>query len=138
MSFDSFVRLERADGTFIDDELRAFIGPYDFEPPPVSGRRAPDSKIVHHTGDRLPTTFAYTITGTLSAVTPDALEALYWKLKRELKTVVRVWRGPRYFECAYGVMGGGTPRRGETSVDIAIVFAISRLAWFDANGLEVS
>ncbi|AZI45345.1 hypothetical protein EHF33_20765 (plasmid) [Deinococcus psychrotolerans] len=125
------VRYTAEDGTqaWLEEELRHYSGPIDLEPPSIAGNRAVDGLLIRHSGDRLPTSYGYTITGSQSGQSPEKLTASYFKLKRALKTANQVWRYELYLNCAYGLLGAGTPERGQTVLDSPIAFAVSDLRW---------
>lgn len=119
---------------WLERELLDYDAPFDLQAPPVGGSRAVDSVLVAHTGDRITTGYAYTATGRLHAKTPQELEVLYWRVKRQLKYADQIWRGDRYLKIAGAVIAGETPGRGQTFVPAPIVARVKELRWYDAQG----
>lgn len=115
---------------WIEHELLDYDAPYDLTPQAVGGSRAVDSRLVAHTGDWLPTEYAYTLTGNLHARTPQALEAEYFRLKSWLRYADQAWRGERYLKLSRGLIGGGQPLRGQCVVPAPIVCAVRELRWY--------
>ncbi|MBB5234482.1 hypothetical protein [Deinococcus budaensis] len=116
---------------WLGDDLRDYDAPFDLESPPVGGARAADSRIVAHTGDNLPTVYAYTATGHLHATSPEALQTLYFKVKRQLRHADEIWRGDRYLKIAGATLGGREPLRGQCVVPAPIVCRVVDLRWYD-------
>lgn len=119
---------------WIVGDLLDYDAPFDLTPAGVGGARAADSPVVAHTGDRLPTTYAYTATGNLHARTPEELQTLYFRLKRQLRHADQIWRGDRFLKIAYALIGGTEPLRGQCVVPAPIVCAVRDLRWYDKLG----
>lgn len=134
------VRYLAEDGTqaWLDDELRHYDMPVDLEPPGIAGNRAVDASLIWHSGDRLATSYGITATGTLMAKSPDELMALYWRVKKSLRSANRVYRGAFYLNVAYGLLGASKPDRGQTAIETPTVFAVSDMRWRNERDEVVS
>ncbi|MDL2342555.1 hypothetical protein QOL99_00130 [Deinococcus sp. MIMF12] len=119
---------------WLDAELLDYDAPFDLQAAPVEGGRAVDSVVVRHTGDRLPTSYAYTATGYLYGRSDTELDALYWRVKRQLAHADQIWRGERYLKVGGATLAGGEPLRGQTVVPAPIVCQVTELRWYRANG----
>lgn len=119
---------------WIEKELLDYDAPFDLTPQEVVGSRAVDSPLVIHTGDRLPTAYAYTLSGSLYATSPEALETQYFRLKRWLRVADQVWRGGRYLKLSFAAIGGTEPLRGQCVIPAGIVCAVSELRWYAVQG----
>lgn len=133
------VRCTLPDGKveWIDQDLLDYDAPFDLPPQEVSGSRAVDSPLVAHTGDRLPTSYVYTLTGNLHATSPQKLELRYFQIKSLLRYADQVWRGERFLNLSFAVIGGTEPLRGQCVVPAAIACAVSELRWYDKDGVPL-
>ena len=143
MSAGSLVRvrctLPGGEVKWIEKELLDYDAPFDLAPQDITGSRAVDSPFVAHTGDRLPTSYAYTLNGNLHATTPEALEVQYFRLKALLRHADQVWRGGRYLKLNFALIGGTEPLRGQCVVPAVIVCAVRELRWYAVqSGQEVT
>lgn len=138
MSAGSLVRvrctLPEGKVQWIEKELLDYDAPFDLAPQEPSGSRAVDSPFVAHTGDGIPTSYVYTLTGHLHATSPEALDAQYFRLKRWLRVADQVWRGDRFLRVSFAVIGGTEPLRGQCVVPAAIACAVKELRWYTVLG----
>lgn len=119
---------------WIDEDLLDWDAPYDLAAAPIGGARAVDSRLVAHTGDRLPTDFAYTASGNLYAISPEKLDVDYFKIKARLHYADEIWRGPKHLKLSYALLTATTPLAGQCVVPASIVCAVKELRWYDAHG----
>ena len=141
MSAGSLVRLRCTlpDGkeAWLDQDLLDYDAPFDLTPQEPSGSRAVDSPFVAHTGDGIPTSYVYTLTGHLHATDPEKLELRYFQIKALLRYADQVWRGGRFLNLSFAVIGGTEPLRGQCVVPAAIACAVKELRWYDKDGVPL-
>ena len=141
MSAGSLVRLRcrlpGGDIVWLDQDLLDYDAPFDLAPQEPSGSRAVDSPVVAHTGDGIPTSYVYTLTGHLHATDPEKLELRYFQIKALLRYADQVWRGGRFLNLSFAVIGGTEPLRGQCVVPAAIACAVKELRWYDKDGVAL-
>lgn len=106
-----------------------FDGPYGLPGITPEGARAPDSKLVSHTDDGIPTITTYTITGTVHGnSSADTLQKLA-NLADQVTRCVRLKRMGRYLTVSGGVPQGATMGFAMLSATLSVVFRLTYLSW---------